>query len=167
MQFSRRRGRPKLARPEKDLGTKELRAKRKVNMTIEPLDLCLKQQIISEDAYQAGLRLCWLYRLHFGSPHLKAHNIEEINGKPTHYEDEAWLARRFEEYLGCLKELQKISAKSVVMNICVFGQRPLFLMPEKKGVSDIAKRCQYQKLLTFKEGMECLMKYFGKKIRKG
>jgi hypothetical protein len=161
MGFSRKRGRPKTEQSKKDLGTKELRAKRAFDLTIEPLDLCLKQQLINQEQYQAGMRLRWLYQLHFGSPNIKAYNSDFLGGKSIRKENEEWLAERFEEYLGCLRGLIHCNAKSIVMNVCVFHQRPGFLVPYKKKLSVIAVRDKQQRLFKFREGLDYLTQYFG------
>lgn len=160
MAIYRRRGRPKIKKVEKDLGTKELRAKRALDITIEPLELCLKREIIDEEQYQAGIRLRWLYQLNFGSPNIRAYNMEYQEGKNTREMNEDWLANRFDEYKECLKSLEKSSAKKIVMNICIFGQRQSFLMPYKDENNKVYNREISIKMIKFKEGMNCLTKLF-------
>jgi hypothetical protein len=163
MKFSNRRGRPKSNKQIKDLGTKELRAKRIKEMTMEPIELCLKHDFITQEQHQAALRLQWLYNLHFGAPRIKAYDLKEVRGKSTHDYDDEWLAKRFDEYLSCLLELQKMGAKSITMNVCVFGLRPSFLCKTKQAVSLYTRQAEYHKALKLKEGLTALAKKFGMK----
>jgi hypothetical protein len=47
----RKRGRPNSLKLKKDFGTPELIEKRLLDITTEPLDLCLKQSIINEEQH--------------------------------------------------------------------------------------------------------------------
>ncbi len=64
----RKRGRPKNTGTNIDKGTIELQRKRKDNLTIESLDLCLQKNIITPIEHMSGIKLRWIYTLRFGVP---------------------------------------------------------------------------------------------------
>jgi hypothetical protein len=158
MGFSRKRGRPSLNKEKKDTGTKELREKIIRNLTIEPLDLCLKKKLISSNEHKAGIRLRWLYTLRFGSPGISAYHPENQGPSCFRSDDESWLAARHSEYTNMLSALEKIGAKRVVMNICVFNQHVAFLTPPDKNTTSYDLRLRYAQYKKFQDGLDCLAK---------
>ncbi|MDA0780985.1 MAG: hypothetical protein PQ612_01355 [Rickettsiales bacterium] len=163
MGFSRKRGRPKTLKVEKDYGTPQLQTKKNLGITTEPLDLCLKKKLISQDEHEAGIRLRWLYTLRFGSPNISAYSYEKISTGSFRNDDENWLKERSLEYENAMKELCKINAKRIVMNICIFHLRSSFLLPYYDGIT-ISEANKRKKLFTtFKDGMEVLATSLGKK----
>lgn len=167
MGFSRKRGRPKTEKQEKDLGTVELREKRNRDMTAEPIDLCLKRGLIDQLEHESAIRLKWLYTLRFGAPGISAYNPEKVGKSCFRADCEEWLKARSYEYDQALTALAKIGAKRLVMNICIFGQRPEFLMPYRKSLNTANAHTRYAQLTILKEGLELLTELFGKKSHSG
>ncbi|MCE3233456.1 MAG: hypothetical protein K0R98_1713 [Rickettsiaceae bacterium] len=163
MGFSRKRGRPCAPREKTDKGTKELQEKRARNHTIEPLDLCLKKQIIESSEHEAGIRLRWLYTLRFGAPDISAYQPEMRGKSCFHADDEEWLHARHLEYKNALVELEKIGAKRVVINICIFNQRAAFLLPATADTTHYQLRLRHATFRKFKDGMEVLAGVLGKR----
>jgi hypothetical protein len=163
MGFSRKRGRPKTKNKNKDYGTAELRMKRKLGITAEPLDLCLKKQLITEEEHEAGIRLRWLYTLRFGSPNISAYQHDPIGTTKIRNDNEEWLKERNNEYENSIIELTKNNAKRVVMNICIFNQRCGFLLPYYENISDFEVKKREMQFARFKDGMEILAKNLDKK----
>jgi hypothetical protein len=152
MRFSSKRGRPKLNKDPIDYGTPELQRKRKQNLTIEALDLCLKKNLINEIEHQAGMKLRWLYSLKFGSPNIRAYSFNN-EGPCNKYEDNPqWLKKKSDEYISFLNELQKYKAKNTVMNIAIFNIRGSFLTN-----TDISRQVM-KDYKTFKSGINAISK---------
>lgn len=163
MAFSRKRGRPKVEKEKNDYGTLELRNKRLLELTTEPLDLCLKKQLIKLEEHEAGIRLRWLYTLKFGSPDISAYSFEPAGSSCFRNDDKEWLSARHVEYENAIYAIQKANAKRIVMNICIFNQRANFLLPYHQEITPIEAKNRRSEFDKFKEGIEILAKSLGKK----
>ncbi len=166
MGFSSKRGRPKLEREAIDYGTEQLQKKREQNMTTEALDLCLKRSLIDIDEHEAGLRLRWLYTLRYGSPGIRAYHPDNFGVSCFRVDDEEWLQARKIEYENAVNELNRVGAKRIVMHICVFNKRALFLLPYKKIITSHEGIIRHNQYLKFKEGLALLSVRMGKKSAK-
>ena len=89
LSFSKKRGRPRVEKEKNDYGTLELRNKRLLELTTEPLDLCFKKQLITIEEHEAGIRLRWLYTLKFGSPDISAYSFEPAGSSCFRNDDSA------------------------------------------------------------------------------
>ncbi len=140
MGFSSKRGRPKSASPETDTGTAELRAKRALSETFEPLDLLWQRGHFTDEEHGAGLYLRWLYTLKWGAaaPRSAHSTIEDF---PARLDDPTWRAEREKEYQEIVRALLHHSCKKVTMDLCVFHQlKNLRVIPNIKiGLQTIAK----------------------------
>lgn len=165
MGFSRKRGRPKTIKAQKDHGTPQLQAKKKLGITSEPLDLCLTKKLICIDEHEAGIRLRWLYTLRFGSPQISAYSIEPASSGSFRNDDENWLKARNLEYESAINDLSKIHAKRIVMNICIFNLKSSFLLPYHDDITIYEAKKRKKQFSIFKEGMETLAISLGKKDR--
>lgn len=125
--LARRRGRPKLARPMHDSGTAELVMKRLKGETAESIDLCLERDIITRNQHWCGIHLRWLYTLRFGAPGVKAIDPQDMGGMELKSHDAEWLSSREQEYQQALGVLAGRALAAIVMNVCIFNERPLFL----------------------------------------
>jgi hypothetical protein len=163
MGFSKKRGRPRIEREKNDKGTPELRRKIAKNKTIEPIDLCLKKGLISEHEHQAAIRLRWLYTLRFGSPHVSAYDPDKRGASCFRNDDDEWIKMRHVEYENALVALQKIGAKRLVMNICIFNFRAAFLTPPTQTTTHYHLRLRHAQFSKFKHGLEVLAKVMGKR----
>lgn len=156
MSFSRRRGRPKKITEKNDKGTNELIAKRKANITTEPLDLCAVRGLITSEQHNAGIRLRWLYTLKLGSPGISAYSLDNLGGLSCKHEDIIWLKRRQTEYQSIISELERNKARRVVMDVCIFNRMPNFLykIPTKINVHNLGN---YKELQLFITGLDCIV----------
>jgi len=161
MAFSRRRGRPKRSNTQgKDIGTKELIEKRKLNLTVEPLDLCFPRGLINEQQHNAGIRLRWLYTLKFGAPTISSYSPDNIGGNSCKYEDSGWLHRRQNEYNIIIENLERKKARKTVVDICVFSRMPEFLykVPVKLRKDSLSNYKQLDLLIS---GLDEINKLIG------
>lgn len=135
MTFRQGRGRPKKPlRLQKDKGTQELQRKRKLAITAEPLDICLKLKLITPEQHWAGVHLRWLYSLRHGALTVKSCMMEKLVGQQTRLEHNTqWLAAREREYNAALRTLASLGYKKQVMNCAVFMQWPGFIVFTERG----------------------------------
>jgi hypothetical protein len=122
MKFRTARGRPKLSREKKDLGTKELLAKKHAGVTEEMLDLMLNKGIITSLEHQAGLRFRWLHYLKFGTLSLRAYNVGNIVGQQPLNNDTKWKYYKEKEYEQAAFTLCQSGCFNIVADICIFNQ---------------------------------------------
>ena len=163
MGFSRKRGRPKTQQAKKDYGTPQLRAKKNLGITTEPLDLCLSKKLISTEEHEAGIRLRWLYTLRFGSPDISAYRFEPPSSSMHRDDNSEWRKERNLEYDNALNELEKYNAKRIIMNICIFNQRHSFMLPYNAGTTLLEMKKRKNQFAKFKDGTDILVKILGKK----
>jgi hypothetical protein len=114
-------------REESDYGTPELRAKRHQKLTTEPLDLCLQNSLISQYQHWCGLHLRWLYTLRYGAPSISCSQYQRLDGFNPRQDDEGWRQDREQEYKEAICELNNWRCYEIVMSVCVYQHRPLFL----------------------------------------
>ena len=129
------RGRPRLLKVnKKDFGTSELMVKRLMDMTTEPLDLCLKKGFIDFQQHAYGMRFRWLYTLKFGLPSAKAYDPSRLSGREIDkYTDAVWLQNKQREYAEMVSQLKIIGALKVVSDICIYNIMPNFLLHPGSG----------------------------------
>lgn len=151
----RKRGRPKINKPMYDSGTAELILKRLSGETTEALDLCLNRELISKKQHWCGVHLRWLYTLRFGAPGVRAVDTAHLGGTELKLHDTAWVSAREEEYQTALAHLSRSGHTSLVMNICIFNERPIFL---KKPASLLTSKSSAATLQRFREGLGILEK---------
>ncbi|MFO0389870.1 MAG: hypothetical protein ACK502_09180 [Alphaproteobacteria bacterium] len=153
--LTRKRGRPKIDKPMLDSGTAELVMKRLSGETTEALDLCLKRELISKKQHWCGVHLRWLYTLRFGAPGVRAIDTAHLGGTELKLHDNIWLSAREEEYQTALAHLSRSGNTSLVMNICIFNERPVFL---KKPASLLTSKNSAATLKQFRDGLGILEK---------
>ena len=158
MSFSTKRGR-RHAIDEKDCGTLELQAKRRLNITKEPLDLWLERGIISLALHRAGLHFRWLYTLRYGAPTVSAVNWEYYYGKNLSLENPEWQAAREMEFSAAVKALRGIKAHKPVINLVVFNINAAAFC--NKIDKKTAKK--HAELRKIREGLKELAKLWGMK----
>lgn len=130
MAFTTRRGRPpREGTDTPDYGTPELRSKRMLGITVEPIDLCLERGIISERQHWCGLHLRWLYTLRYGAPSLTASYLRERMPRATQSECEQWRASREREYLDATQMLHAHKLSQQVIRVAIHNELPCFLSP--------------------------------------
>lgn len=159
MGFSRRRGRPTIAREKIDKGTPELQAKRQKEYTTEAIDLCFRKGLIEDYQLDAAIRLRWLYTLNFGAATVSCYDPMKKGAEIKNF-NEDWLSIRRKEFDIAMKALGAVNAKRIVLNVSVFNYRPFFLMGFANYKSG---RRRISELLKFREGLDILAEVFGKK----
>lgn len=125
--FSNRRGRPKSERPKFDTGTPETVMKRLQGTTSEALDLCLERGIINKRQHWCGVHLRWLYTIRYGAPSVSAVQLCYYDGGKGRPEDESWRMQREKEYNDAISQLAKVGQSLLLLNLCVYNERPKFL----------------------------------------
>jgi hypothetical protein len=146
----KKRGRPSSIDIKTDKGTRELQKKREQHMTVEPLDLCLKNRIITPLEHASGIKLRWIYTLRFGAPTVQSKSLQTNLHTNREY-DEEFLQNIQRKYRTIIETLKQARAHKVVMNICIFNESPQFLTLQK--FDDPQKE-------KFVQGMELLSKEF-------
>lgn len=130
MGFSTKRGRPRRETSlASDSGTAELALKRALGLTADPLDTCLRKGLIDKDGHMAAIHLRWLYTLRFGAPGVSATDPLRLPGRDTREDYPLWRERREEEYSEAVSLLSTIGCESEVLDLCVLGRFPSFLLP--------------------------------------
>lgn len=133
--FNRRRGRPKNNRPARDTGTPEMLIKRAMGLTTESLDLCLQRGVINERQHWCGIHLRWLYTLRNGAPTPKTTDFEYSDHGNIKTDDPQWKEEREREYGAAINLLTKSGHSLMLLNICVYNERPRFLNMSKEEMA--------------------------------
>lgn len=156
LRFPQRRGRPRKALPRHDTGTPELVMKRLQNLTIEPIDLCLERNIITPAQHRCGIHLRWLYTIRYGVPNVRAIDPAHFGGMELKEDDPAWRAAREQEFAEAVCLLRKRKVVALVMDVCVYNDRPDFLHPTLLFSPKKAQKINRQ-ILTLNEGLTILV----------
>lgn len=127
MAFSTTRGRPRTRTDAPDYGTPELRMKRMIHATDEPLDLCLSRGLITSGQHRAGMHLRWLYTVRYGAPVITSRYRELEEGQNPAPQDEHWRALREQEYGAAITLLRDAKRYEPVMRLCIYNEIPVFL----------------------------------------
>lgn len=143
---------PYRSRVRKPVITKELRAKSKLGLTLSPIDLCLRKDLITQSMHRAANHFIFLHNSRFGVFQLK-HQISKcyhdvIGG--IHYEatEEDLKKIRF-EYISVTNLLKEIKSYEIMLDICVYDIYPEFL----RRIGDVDKFV-YNQFMTFKRALE-------------
>jgi len=160
----RRRGRPKKIRQEKDTGTPETAFKCQNGETAEILDTLLKKDIISDIQHRCGIRLRWLHTLRYGVTDVRAFAIRFINDteseKNPDFYDPIWREEREEEYNNAINSLNKHRCAAIVVNICIYNQKPSFLSKTIKNLNDA--QINMETITKFRNGLDILAELWKK-----
>lgn len=128
MRFSNQRGRPKKIKDKIDLGTEELRAKKKSQISENSLTILKNLKFIDEIEYQTALWFRYLYSIKFGNPNIiTAYNTAKIYGLNSFTINQIKREKVEKLYNKISYELQKVGVKNIVMDVCVFDARVLNL----------------------------------------
>lgn len=159
MKFTRRRGRPKkLLKTGRDRGTLELQAKRRLNLTTEPLDLCLIKGLINSDQYSSGLYFRWLYTLKFGNPTIRSYLPDICDSYTSKKREQAWLAEQQEQYRTIIKELRKENCFRDTFNICIMSHLSDFLIQSVTSNNRNAFK-SYNEFKLFISGLDIISEF--------
>ncbi|NBO18714.1 MAG: hypothetical protein EBV03_05685 [Proteobacteria bacterium] len=152
-----RRGRPKSAVRGTDYGTPELVLKRKLGQTSESLDLCLERGLITPQQHWCGIHLRWLYTLRHGAPSLRALNPAHLGGALPRSDDPHWRTEREQEYRDAVQALSMGGNVALVVNLCVYNERPKFLETPPR-ISQKQQAVNTENLRRTRDGLDVLVK---------
>jgi hypothetical protein len=128
------RGRPKLERPEIDLGTPELQRKRMKNLTAETLDQLLEHDVITQDQHWCAIHFRWLYTLRYGSP--SPHITDFIDSRRSNPMDNPeWRCAREAEYHEAASLLHRAGVLDEMLEVLLYAPT----MPLKQSVPMVPK----------------------------
>ncbi len=127
IRFPKKRGRPRLNKPQHDTGTPELVMKRLKQETAEALDLCLERGLITPEQHWYGVHLRWLYTLRYGAPGVRAIDPTHFGGREIKTDDPTWRAAREAEYNEAIIKLSDVGLAMPLLEVCVYNERPKFL----------------------------------------
>lgn len=92
----------------------------------EPLDMLLKNSIISVKQHKLALKLRWIFTLNFGIPIVQAYNINRVKGRGVSKYDEATLIEVRNQYKQIIEFLyleDKAAAKALI-NVIIHYKKP-------------------------------------------
>jgi len=161
LHFPRKRGRPKSARIGSDSGTPELAMKRLLGETAETLDLCLERSIISKEQHWCGIHLRWLYTLRHGAPSVRAIDPTHLGGLETKLDDPQWREQREKEYHDAIKKLSATGHVPLLMNLCIYNERPKFLSL-KQHITQQRLEQTTEMIEGLRDGLNVLVKHWGR-----
>ena len=159
LHFPKKRGRPKVDRPKIDTGTPELIMKRLMGDTAETLDLCLEHGLISAQQHWCGIHLRWLYTLRYGAPGIRALDPTHLGGMENKPDDSQWRKLREREYQEVLAKLHEGGSAMLLLNICVYNERPRFLNRPHPGRG--CPRNGQRIMEALKGGLDMLREHWG------
>lgn len=161
LRFPRRRGRPRSAQRGADTGTPELVMKRLLGETAEALDLCLERGIITREQHWCGIHLRWLYTLRHGAPGVRAIDPTHLGGTEPKVDDPEWREAREKEYHEAVKKVTRSGHVQMLMNICVYNERPRFLNLNRPVTQKRHLEIS-NSLEKLRDGLDILVKHWGK-----
>ncbi|MDE3016959.1 MAG: hypothetical protein KGI29_08600 [Pseudomonadota bacterium] len=162
LRFPRRRGRPRTTQRNHDTGTPELVMKRLLGETAEALDLCLERGIITQQQHWCGIHLRWLYTLRYGAPGVRAIDPTHLGGLDTKIDDPLWRGAREKEFHEAMAALAKSGHAPLMMNVCIYNERPRFLSLHKPVKPE---RCrETSKMIdSLRDGLDVLSNHWHRK----
>ncbi|MCH9753662.1 MAG: hypothetical protein K0T99_02030 [Alphaproteobacteria bacterium] len=154
---------PYKRRPRRNIITKELREKHKLGLTLSPIDLCLRKDLITKDMHRAANHFIFLHNARFSTAKLKCqiskcyHGIfeETLFEKPT----EELLEEVRKEYIAVVELLKSVKSYEVMMDICVYNIYPCFL----KKIGSLDESIYYE-FMKFKRALEDMNRFMIKNI---
>lgn len=142
------------------------KVKHKRKLSIAPLDLCLKKELILEEHYRAATFFAFLYKVRYGAQ-VKLHNsysvflkIMGISSSPNIYNEDC-LVKYSVTFHQMTLILKKIKAFDLVCDICVFDITPKFLRAVPKNMNYNYQIFSEYKL--FRTALSELAKYLNNK----
>jgi hypothetical protein len=166
LRLPRSRGRPrKEPRPQHDVGTPELSMKRLLGETTEALDLCLERGIITAEQHGCGVHLRWLYTLRHGAPSVRAVDPTHLGGIDNKQDDPQWRSAREQEFHDAMAKLTPGGYATVLLNICIYNERPRFLSLHRTVSIKRMKETQ-QLIESLRDGLDILGKMWGRQSPK-
>lgn len=151
---------PYKLRKRNSVATKELMEKHKSGVTLAPLDICLRKELITKEMHQAANYFIYLYSLRFGRSSLKnqvssIYNFDRFSVYSTNgaFEEEKTMI-----YKDIVLLLKSLNSYELVLDICVYGKFPAFLTTLKGDINS------YDGYMKFREAMEELLIFFRAKL---
>ena len=152
----RSRGRPKLNKPAKDLGTVELQKKKKLHITDDALDLMLRREVITENQYHAGMKLRYFFNMLYGFLKVRAYDMSMVRGLSTDTDgNEVICAKIKQRYDGVMRRLASRSYSNTIYRVCLHGEMQPF-MQNFNIVADICDAGIISQIEQFQNAMQFL-----------
>ena len=142
-----KRGRPKTNRPKVDFGTKELQEKRRQHLTDEPIDLCLKRNLINMEQHWAAIHFRWLHTLRYGVTSVRSIDTQNIGGVERRSENLVWAKKKQEEYSAALNNLESNHCAEVLIKIVTHNEWPKFLRWHDKKFFTLEDHREHKRLI--------------------
>jgi hypothetical protein len=121
LRFSNKRGRPKKNKEKFDLGTKELRRKKKFFLFESFLLFLRNSELICEEEYQLSMWFRYLYSIKFGNPNvITAYNLVKVKGVNSFAINKIKQKKMEFLYNQISKKLEKKGVKNLMMDVCIF-----------------------------------------------
>ncbi|MDG1287019.1 MAG: hypothetical protein P8P30_05570 [Rickettsiales bacterium] len=157
MGFSSRRGRPKQKREDVDKGTAELRKKRRLNLTTEPLDWLREHELISSKQHWCGLHFRWLYTLRYGSTTPQSLDAAREKGILHKQDDESWKREREDEWKDATAHLRRNHLLEITLKYCIYQQNTPHSWQQRS-------HCAYNSIADLNHSLSFLEKLWCRRI---
>jgi hypothetical protein len=161
MLLTKKRGRPK-STSNAHPATPELLAKIRLNLTMEAIDILMHKNLITTDQHQAGIHLRWLHSLKFGNLSLQSSQIGVV-GRSIRMDNERWRMSCELDYHNLVSMLKKAGVYNIIANLCIFNQKPEFLLPYKHNNNNRLALCE--DLEDIRYGLDLIIKFRMKQKR--
>ena len=146
-----KRGRPKTIKHKIDLGTPELQLKQKQMLTIEPLDLCFQQKLITSEQHHAGIKYRCLYSKKMGAATIQSNHWQNTGYTTNKQISNQDYEENQKQLLQAINTLKSVDSLSITSNICIHHMMYTF-------IQNRSNRCYHYKL--FNDGLTRLVKLF-------
>jgi hypothetical protein len=134
--------------------------------TSETLDLCLALGLITTKQHWCGVHLRWLFTLRYGAPNIRAIDPTHTKGMDIKTDDPQWRINREKEYHEALQEITKSGHALLLMNICIYNERPKLLSSNKKEMVSRSNDIEELKL-KLQSGLNVLDSLWRKQSKRG
>jgi len=152
-------------RVRKSVITKELKDKHKLGLTLSPIDLCLRKNLITQPMHRAANHFIFLHNSRFGSSQLKCQisrcYYQLLEHRTSYEATEEELKRVRYEYVEVTDLLKSLKAYNLMLNVCVYNIYPVFL--RRVGSLD---KLVYDEFLYFKRALEEMNEFMIELVRR-
>ena len=140
------------AKNKKTISNTKIKKPLRQPLTLSPLDLCLKKEIISEDMHKAANFFIYLYRVRYGNKRIISdygHSLCSRFYIPNLRKEE--LHNSLYKKLSTL--LMKEKSYNIIRNTCIFSEFPTFLKTPNIESNNIKQRKECYDYSVFLRGM--------------
>lgn len=137
--------------------TKELQHKFDNNLTISPLDLCLKRSIISKDMHRNANFFIYLYSIRYGNNKITSNYGYYIKTKLS-IKNTLVEEKQNKLYKALSHVLIQEDTYNIVRDVCIFSKYPLFLQSSNFEIKIQNNHKITKEYETFMRGMNTISK---------